>query len=262
MSNAAMLALGFCIIFVMNALGAALVFFFKRDVSSEINTLFLGFASGVMVAASVFSLLLPAVEQAEGWGRWNFVPAVVGFLAGGVFLVLLDKLIPHLHYGTNEEEGPRVALAKPARLFLAITIHNIPEGLAVGLAFGAAATEGTQAAFLAALMLAVGIGIQNFPEGAAVALPMKAAAGSRRKAFVLGALSGAVEPLFAAVGYFLAAYLVAAQPWLLSFAAGAMIFVVAEDLIPDAKSEEHPHLGAWGVMVGFAVMMALDVAFG
>lgn len=262
MSNAAMLALGFCIVFVMNALGAALVFLFRGNISEKINTLFLGFASGVMTAASVFSLLLPAIEQAQGWGRWNFLPAVVGFLAGGAFLVLLDKLIPHLHYGTNEEEGPRVALARPARLFFAVTIHNIPEGLAVGLAFGAAATEGTQAAFLAALMLAVGIGIQNFPEGAAIALPMKAATGSRWKAFGLGTLSGAVEPLFALVGYVLAAYLAAAQPWLLSFAAGAMVFVVAEDLIPDAKLEGHPHLSAWGVMAGFAVMMALDVAFG
>lgn len=262
MSNIAYILLGFAVIFAANALGAVLVFFFKRDISERVNTLFLGFASGVMTAASVFSLLLSAIEQAQGWGRWNFVPAVVGFLAGGAFLVALDKLIPHLHYGTNEEEGPHVALTKPVRLFFAVTIHNIPEGLAVGLAFGAAATEGTQAAFLAALMLAVGIGIQNVPEGAAIALPMKTATGSRGKAFALGALSGAVEPLFAAVGCVLAAYLAAAQPWLLSFAAGAMVFVVAEDLIPDAKLEAHPHLSAWGVMAGFAVMMALDVAFG
>ena len=262
MSNIAYILLGFAVIFAANALGAALVFFFKRDISERVNTLFLGFASGVMTAASVFSLLLPAIEQAQGWGRWNFVPAVVGFLAGGAFLVALDKLIPHLHYGTNEEEGPHVALAKPVRLFFAVTIHNIPEGLAVGLAFGAAATEGTQAAFLAALMLAVGIGIQNVPEGAAIALPMKTATGSRGKAFALGALSGAVEPPSPAAGYVLAAYHAAAQPWLLSFAAGAMVFVVAEDLIPDAKLEVHPHLSAWGVMAGFAVMMALDVAFG
>lgn len=262
MSNAAMLALGFVIVFAINALGAAFVFAFRGDVSEKINTLFLGFASGVMVAASVFSLLLPAIEQAQGWGRWNFLPAVIGFFAGGAFLVLLDRLIPHLHYATNEEEGPRVALPKPARLFFAVTIHNIPEGLAVGLAFGAAATDGTSAAYLAALMLAVGIGIQNLPEGAAVALPMKAATGSRWKAFCLGTLSGAVEPLFAAVGFFLASQLAGAQPWLLSFAAGAMVFVVAEDLIPDAKLETHPHLSAWGVMAGFALMMALDVAFG
>ena len=262
MSNAGLIALGFSVIFVMNALGAALVFFFKKEVSEKVNTIFLGFASGVMTAASVFSLLLPAIEDSSALGTWKFLPAMVGFLAGGGFLVLLDKLIPHIHSGTNEEEGPPVRLAKPLRLFFAVTIHNIPEGLAVGLAFGAAATEGTQAAFLGALALAVGIGIQNFPEGTAIALPMKTATGSRAKAFGLGALSGAVEPLFALVGYFLAAYLAAAQPWLLSFAAGAMVFVVAEDLIPDAKLEAHPHLSAWGMMAGFAVMMALDVAFG
>ncbi len=253
---------GFAVIFVMNALGAAMVFFFRKDISPKVNTLFLGFASGVMIAASVWSLLLPAIDGAADWGSWSFVPAVCGFLLGGIFLVLLDKVVPHFHFGTNEEEGPRVALRKPVKLFLAVTIHNIPEGLAVGFAFGAAATLGTDAAYVAALALAVGIGIQNLPEGAAVALPLKTATGSRRKAFAYGACSGAVEPLFAVVGYFLAAHLSAAQPWFLSFAAGAMVFVVAEDLIPDAKMEEHPHLGTWGVMLGFALMMTLDVVFG
>lgn len=262
MSGIAYTAVGFSVIFLMNALGSAFVFFFKKDVSPKANTLFLGFAAGVMVAASFFSLLLPAFEGAEGWGTWSFVPVVIGFLLGGVFLVLLDKLVPHLHFGTNEEEGPHVVLKKPLKLFFAVTIHNIPEGLAVGFAFGAAASLGTEAAYLAALALAIGIAIQNFPEGTAVALPMRNATGSRAKAFAYGAFSGIVEPVFAVVGYFLAAALEAAQPWLLAFAAGAMIFVVAEDIIPDAKVEDHPHLGTWGVMAGFAVMMVLDVVFG
>lgn len=254
--------IGFSIIFVMTALGASLVYFFKREVSPKANTLFLGFASGIMIAASVWSLLIPSIEGAENYGNFSFVPAAVGFLIGGLFLVLLDKVLPHFHKGTEEEEGPPVAVKKSTRLFLAVTIHNIPEGLAVGFAFGAAAAVGTAAAYISALGLAVGIAIQNFPEGAAVALPMRAVMGSRNKAFLYGMGSGVVEPIFALVGYFLAAFLTAAQPWFLAFAAGAMIFVVAEDLIPDAKLSEHPHLGTWGVMAGFAVMMILDVALG
>ena len=263
MSATAMTALGFCIIFVATTAGAALVFFFKGELSGKLNTLFLGFASGVMVAASVWSLLIPSIEGAgEIYGALSFLPAVIGFLLGGAFLVLIDKLVPHLHKGTNEEEGLKSHLNKPAKLFLAVTIHNIPEGLAVGFAFGAAAAIGEEGAFVSALGLAVGMAIQNFPEGAAVSLPMKTATGSRGKAFLYGMGSGAVEPIFAVIGYFLAANLTAAQPWFLAFAAGAMIFVVVEDLIPDAHLSEHPHFGTWGAMLGFAVMMALDVALG
>lgn len=264
MTDTAITVLGFAIIFAATAAGSALVFFFKKDLSPKFNTVFLGFASGVMVAASVWSLLIPAIEASEETygGVWKLVPAVVGFIAGGLFLVLIDKIIPHIHKGTNEEEGVINHLKKPVKLFLAVTIHNIPEGLAVGFAFGAAAAAGGHAEIISALGLAIGIAIQNFPEGAAVSLPMKSAAGGRTKAFLYGTASGAVEPLFATVGYFLAANLASAQPWLLAFAAGAMIFVVAEDLIPDSKLSEHPHLGAWGVMVGFALMMALDVALG
>ena len=259
----ALTVIGFTIIFVATTLGAALVFAFRSGMSERLNTLFLGFASGVMVAASVWSLLIPSIDGAsEGWGDWSFVPAVLGFLLGGGFLVLIDKLVPHLHWGTNEEEGPKSHLKKPAKLFLAVTIHNIPEGLAVGFAFGAAAAAGEYGAFVSALGLAIGMAIQNLPEGAAVALPMRSATGSRLKAFLYGAASGAVEPLFAVVGYFLAANLTAAQPWFLAFAAGAMIFVVVEDLIPDAHLSEHPHFGTWGAMAGFALMMALDVALG
>mgnify|MGYP001622919836 FL=1 len=258
-----MTVLGFCIIFIATTAGSALVFLFKGELSGKLNTLFLGFASGVMVAASVWSLLIPSIEGAEEtYGALSFLPAVIGFLLGGAFLVLIDKLVPHFHKGTNEEEGLKSHLNKPAKLFLAVTIHNIPEGLAVGFAFGAAAALGEQGAFVSALGLAVGMAIQNFPEGAAVSLPMKTATGSRSKAFLYGMGSGAVEPVFAVIGYFLAANLTTAQPWFLAFAAGAMIFVVVEDLIPDAHLSEHPHFGTWGAMLGFVVMMALDVALG
>lgn len=262
MGNTAMTVLGFSVIFLATTLGSAVVWFFKKDISQKVNTLFLGFASGIMVAASVWSLLIPALEGAGSWEKFSFVPAVCGFLLGGAFLVLLDHILPHVHQGTQEEEGPRVALSKPVKMFLAVTLHNIPEGLAVGFAFGGAAAAGESGAFVSALALAVGLAIQNFPEGVAVSLPMKGLTGSRGKAFLYGTASGAVEPVFAVAGYFLAAALTALQPWFLSFAAGAMIFVVAEDLIPESHIAEHPHLGTWGVMFGFAVMMVLDVALG
>ena len=262
MPQTVMVILGFSIIFLATTAGSAIVWFFKKDISEKVNTLFLGFASGVMIAASVWSLIIPFIEGAESWGKWSFVPAVIGFLLGGLFLVLLDHVVPHVHQGTKEEEGPRSPLKKSTKMFLAVTIHNIPEGLAVGFAFGAAVALGESAAYVSALALAIGLAIQNFPEGAAVALPMKAATGSRAKAFLFGMASGAVEPVFAVVGFFLAALLTSLQPWFLAFAAGAMVFVVAEDLIPDSHLASHPHLGTWGVMVGFAVMMVLDVALG
>lgn len=256
MNGALLTVAGFMLIFVATTLGAALVFFFKKDVSDNLNAVFLGCAAGIMTAASVWSLLIPAIEGATDYGSWNFAPATVGFIAGGFFLVFLDKFAARF-YGEN---GLSADLKKPRKMFLAMTIHNIPEGLAVGFAFGAAC--GDKAALFSAFGLAFGIAIQNFPEGAAVSLPLKRAAGGNLQAFLFGAGSGAVEPVAAVIGYFLASTLIVAQPWLLSFAAGAMIFVVAEDLIPDAKSEENPHLGTWGVMIGFAIMMALDVALG
>jgi len=262
MSNLGLTVFGIAFIFAMTTMGASLVYFFKGKINEKVNTLFLGFASGIMIAASIWSLLLPAIEMSADYGNFKFLPALVGFLSGGVFLILIDKLIPHIHKGSGTEEGVKNHLSKSAKLFLAVTIHNIPEGLAVGFAFGAAAIIGTQAAFLSAMGLAIGIGIQNFPEGTTVALPICSNGASTHKAFLFGTLSGAVEPLFAVIGYFLASTISAIQPWLLSFAAGAMIFVVAEDLIPDAKIESNPHLGTWGVMIGFAIMMVLDVAFG
>lgn len=254
--------LGISFIFMMTTLGAALVFFFRKGISDRVNSIFLGFASGIMIAASVWSLLIPAMSMSEGWGKWSFLPAAVGFLLGGAFLVLIDKVVPHFHQGTNQEEGPHSALKKSTKLFLAITIHNIPEGLSVGFAFGAAASLGTDAAFVAALGLALGIGIQNFPEGAAVSLPMKKSTGSNSHSFLMGMGSGAVEPVAAVLGYFLAAQIELLQPWLLAFAAGAMIFVVTEDLIPDMKLDNTSHAASWGLMAGFVLMMALDVALG
>ena len=262
MSNIGIVILGISIIFLATTAGAALVFFFKKDISEKLNTIFLGFAAGVMIAASIWSLLIPSIESSSSLGKLNFIPAAVGFILGGLFLVILDKVIPHFHVGTGQEEGPHTSIQKPTKMFLAVTIHNIPEGLAVGFAFGGAAVIGTHEAYLSALGLAIGIAIQNIPEGTAVALPLKNATGSNTKSFLFGLGSGAVEPVAAIIGYFLAASITVIQPWLLAFAAGTMIFVVAEDLIPDAKMNEHPHLGTWGVMIGFALMMILDVALG
>ncbi|MBE6127332.1 MAG: ZIP family metal transporter [Erysipelotrichaceae bacterium] len=262
MDNVWLTVFGFALIFLATTLGAALVFFFKKDLSPKANTIFLGFAGGIMIAASVWSLLLPAIESSQDYGNWKFVPAVIGLLLGALFMVVIDKLVPHFHKGTGEEEGLHSSLSKPKKMFLAMTIHNVPEGLAVGFAFGGAALIGTNEAFLAALGLSIGIAIQNFPEGAAVALPMVGQLNSKHKAFLYGALSGIVEPIAAIIGYFLASALASAMPWLLAFAAGAMLFVVVEDLIPDAHLESHPHLGTWSIVIGFALMMVLDVALG
>lgn len=255
--------IGFTIIFLATTAGSALVYFFKRDIPKRTNAIILGFAAGVMIAASVWSLLIPSINAAEStFGSWSWVPATIGFLLGGVFLVLLDHLLPHFHPGTGHAEGPHVKVHKSTRLFLAVTIHNIPEGLAVGLAFGAAAVSGEPSAYYAALGLAIGMSIQNFPEGAAIALPMKVATGSKHKSFLFGMGSGAVEPIAAIIGYILASEVAILHPWMLGFAAGAMIFVVAEDLIPDSSINEFPHAGTWGVMFGFVLMMILDVALG
>lgn len=255
--------IGFTIIFLATTAGSALVYFFSHDIPKRVNAIILGFAAGVMIAASVWSLLIPSIEAAEpAFGIWSWVPASIGFLLGGLFLVLLDHLLPHFHIGTGHEEGPHVRVHKSTRLFLAVTIHNIPEGLAVGLAFGAASVSGEPGALYAALGLAIGMAIQNFPEGAAIALPMKVATRSKHKAFLFGMGSGAVEPLAAIVGYILASEVAILHPWMLGFAAGAMLFVVAEDLIPDSNISEYPHAGTWGVMIGFVIMMILDVALG
>ncbi len=249
--------------FLMTALGAGLVFIFKKEMGKGIQRAFLGFAAGVMIAASVWSLLIPAIEETESNGGIGWVPAAGGFILGGVFLLLLDFIMPHLHIGEQKPEGMPSAFRRTTLLVLAVTLHNIPEGMAVGLAFALAAQHpGDQALFAAAVTLALGIGIQNFPEGAAISLPLRQEGMSRLKAFALGSLSGIVELLFG-VGITLIATLISPyMPWFLAFAAGAMIYVVVEELIPEANQGEHSNLGTIGVMAGFLIMMILDVALG
>lgn len=253
---------GIGFIFLATALGSALVFCFQKEIPPKWNAILLGVASGIMIAASIWSLLLPAIEQAShNWGDFAFIPISVGFIFGGLFLLFLDKISPYLRKRSYRgKEIKRKPMSKATKLFIAVTLHNIPEGLAVGFAFGAAYAIGSTAAYVAALGLALGMGIQNFPEGAAVALPIKAETGKKTKAFLYGAASGAVEPIFAALGFGLAAYLQWLQPWLLAFSAGAMMFVVVEDLIPEANADGSATLGAWGLMFGFLIMMILDVA--
>ena len=255
--------IGILIPFVGTTIGAAMVFFMKHEMSTRLTRILLGFASGVMLAASVWSLLLPSIEQAEASGHIPWLPAAVGFLAGIGFLLLLDTIIPHLHRDTEAAEGMPSRLRKDTMLFLAIVLHNIPEGMAVGLSFARAAQHGGSRGLVAAAgALALGIGIQNFPEGAAVALPLHQEGLSRMKSFVYGALSGIVEPLFGVAVVLVSAQLTPFMPWLLSAAAGAMLYVVVEELIPEAHLGEHSHSGTLGVMAGFLVMMILDVALG
>ena len=249
--------------FMMTALGAALVFFFRQGIGAWAQKICLGFAAGVMTAASVWSLLIPAIEEAEaaGWPGW--IPAAGGFVLGAALLLLLDGLLPHLHPGARDPEGAPSPFKRTTLMVFAVTLHNIPEGMAVGLIFALAAQHGDDpGAYAAALALAAGIGIQNFPEGAAVSLPLRQEGMSRWRAFLSGAASGAVEPLFGVMAVLLAGRLEPLMPWLLSAAAGAMIYVVVEELIPEAHLGEHSNVGTLGVMSGFLVMMILDVALG
>lgn len=252
-----------CFTWAMTAAGAAIVFTTK-EVSRKVLDAMLGFAAGVMIAASYWSLLAPAIEMSEGKAIPAWLPAVIGFLAGGLFLRAIDKVLPHLHIGfpTEEAEGVKTAWRRSTLLILAITLHNIPEGLAVGVAFGALAAGLPATTLGAAVALAIGIGIQNFPEGLAVSMPLRREGLSRRKSFWYGQLSGFVEPVAGVIG---AAAVIIAQPILpyaLAFAAGAMIFVVIEELVPEAQRGGNTDLATMGGMVGFAVMMLLDVALG
>ncbi len=247
----------------VTALGAGMVFFFK-SINRKVLDAMLGFAAGVMIAASFWSLLAPAIEMSEGGVLPVWVPAVVGFLAGGIFLRIVDKVLPHLHIGlpTSEAEGIKTSWQRSVLLILAITLHNIPEGLAVGVAFGAVATGLPSASLAGAVALAVGIGIQNFPEGAAVSVPLRREGFSRFKSFWYGQLSGLVEPIAGVIGAYAVVSMRVILPYALAFAAGAMIFVVIEELIPESQSDRNTDISTMGAMVGFAVMMALDVAFG
>ena len=246
--------------FLMTVLGAAVVFFFKSDRHSEkAQSVFLGFASGVMIAASVWSLLIPAIDEAERLGKKGWIPASFGFMLGVVFLMLLDKLIPYFRPEPDREDCVKNGLKRTSMLIFAITLHNIPEGMAVGLAFALAAKNDSSVLLASAIALAVGMGIQNFPEGAAISLPIRQAGRSRSRACVCGAASGVVEPVFGLVTVLIAGTAQLLLPWLLSFAAGAMLYVVVEELIPEAHLG-NSHIGTLGVMIGFLLMMTLDVA--
>ncbi len=247
----------------VTALGASMVFFFKK-INRKVLDGMLGFAAGVMIAASFWSLLNPAIEMAESAGNPPWVPAVIGFLTGGAFLWLADQIIPHLHLGfpREEAEGVQTSWRRSVLLVLAITLHNIPEGLAIGVAFGAAAIGVPEASLAAAVALALGIGIQNFPEGAAVSVPLRREGMSRSKSFLYGQASGVVEPIAGVIGAAAVILMQPILPYALSFAAGAMIYVVVEELIPESQLEKNTDIATIGAMLGFAVMMTLDVALG
>lgn len=255
-------ALGLLIPFAGTTLGAAIVFFVKHTLGERFQKLLLGFASGVMVAASMFSLILPALDMAEQQGVVTWVPALVGFLAGIAFLLLLDVLIPHLHLNADTPEGRPAHIEKSTMLLFAVTLHNIPEGMAVGVVFAGVLAGNTGISLAAALALSIGIALQNFPEGAIISLPLRANGFSRKRAFVYGTLSGVVEPVAALATILLTGIMTPILPYLLCFAAGAMIYVVVEELIPEAQQGEHSNIGTIGTALGFALMMVLDIALG
>ena len=254
--------IGIMIPFVGTALGSAMVFFMKKEMNKKLEKMLLGFASGVMIAASVWSLLIPAIDMAEQKGGISWMPPAVGFLLGMGFLLLLDTLTPHLHYTDEKPEGVPAQLKKTTMLVLAVTLHNIPEGMAVGVTFAGVLSENTMMTLTGAFALSVGIAIQNFPEGAIISMPLKSQGLSRKRAFFYGAMSGIVEPIAALITILLTGLVVPLLPYLLSFAAGAMIYVVVEELIPEAQAGEHSNISTVGVAVGFVLMMILDVALG
>ena len=254
--------IGVLIPFVGTMVGAAGVFFMKRGLGDRTQRALTGFASGVMVAASIWSLLIPAMEQAGGMGKLAFVPAAIGFWAGILFLLLLDSVVPHLHMHAEKAEGPKSKLKRTTMMVLAVTLHNIPEGMAVGVVCAGFLSGNALISAGGALALAVGIAIQNFPEGAIISMPLHAEGVSKNKAFLYGTLSGAVEPAGAILTILAAGLILPAMPYLLSFAAGAMIYVVVEELIPEMSAGEHSNIGVIAFTAGFTVMMALDVALG
>jgi ZIP family zinc transporter len=246
--------------FLGTAAGAACVFFIKKQISMNLQRVFTGFAAGVMVAASVWSLLIPAMDMSESMGKFAFFPALVGFLLGIVFLLFMDNLIPHLHVGSDHPEGQKSNLGRSAMMFLAVTIHNLPEGAACGAILAGVLSGQGSVTMAGAITLTIGIAIQNFPEGAIISLPLHSEGNSKGKAFALGALSGIVEPMGAVIAIALAGIITPILPYLLAFAAGAMIYVVVEELIPESCEGEHSNLGTIAFAVGFALMMVLDVA--
>ena len=253
---------GILIPFLGTTLGAACVFFLKKALSESLQRALTGFAAGVMVAASVWSLLIPAIEQASGMGRLSFAPAAIGFWCGILFLLLLDHVIPHLHRNCEQTEGPKIHLQRSTMLLLAVTLHNIPEGMAVGVMYAGYLSGNAQITAAGALALSLGIAIQNFPEGAIISMPLRAEGMSKSKAFLCGTLSGIVEPIGALLTILAAQHIIAFLPYFLSFAAGAMLYVVVEELIPEMSQGRHSNLGTLFFAIGFTLMMALDVGLG
>lgn len=254
--------LGILIPFAGTTLGAACVFFMKNTLGVSIHRALAGFAAGVMVAASIWSLLIPSIEQSEHLGIFSFLPAFVGFWTGVLFLLALDNLIPHLHVGSNEAEGIKSKLNRTTMMVLAVTLHNIPEGMAVGVMYAGFLAGNTQITAASALALSIGIAIQNFPEGAIISMPLKDEGVSKGKAFLGGVLSGVVEPIGAVLTILISQRIIPLLPYLLSFAAGAMLYVVVEELIPEMSQGKHSNIGAVFFAVGFSLMMVLDVALG
>ena len=256
------LLIGLIIPLLGTMLGAAFVFLMKDEMSPRLQKTLLGFASGVMVAASVWSLLIPSMDMVADSGRWSVLPAAVGFLLGMGFLLMIDELTPHLHIGTDKPEGPRSRLSRTAMLALAVTIHNLPEGMAVGVVFAGAESGMSNISLASAIAVSLGIAIQNVPEGAIISMPMRAAGNTEWKSFLIGSLSGAVEPLGGLAVILLASFMTPVLPYMLAFAAGAMFYVVVEELIPEANEGEHSNLSTIGFAIGFVLMMVLDVVLG
>ena len=256
------IAIGLLIPFIGTTLGSAMVFFMRNKINRKVERLLLGFAAGVMIAASIWSLLIPAMDMAEQQGKATWVPAAIGFSLGILFLLLLDHIIPHLHLKKNKPEGIKAKLKNSTMMVLAVTLHNIPEGMAVGVVFAGLMTQNSGITFASALALAIGIAIQNFPEGAIISMPLKAEGISKPKAFIYGTLSGIVEPIAAIITILFTSTVTPILPYILAFAAGAMIYVVIEELIPEAQEGEHSDIGTIGFAIGFVLMMVLDIALG
>lgn len=253
--------IGILIPFLGTSLGAACVYTMKKEMNKNVNKILLGFASGVMIAAAVWSLIIPAIDMSESKGKFAFVPAAIGVLFGVIFLFSLDKVIPHLHINSSKEEGVKASkFKKTTKLIFSVVLHNIPEGMAVGIAFSAVMNEGSVVTFASALALSIGIAIQNFPEGAIISMPLRSEGFSKNKSFLYGVLSGIVEPIGALITIAFSSYIIPIMPYLLSFAAGAMIFVVVEELIPEAAEDNSSDISAIAFAIGFVIMMALDVA--
>lgn len=256
------IAFGVLLPFLGTTLGSAMVFFLKEEMNTKLKKVLLGFASGVMIAASVWSLLIPAIEMSESQGKVAYIPAVIGFLLGMGFLLVLDSYIPHLHLDTDKPEGKESNISKSFMLIFAVALHNLPEGMAVGVVLAGVLSGSTMMSYAGALALALGIAIQNFPEGAIISMPLVGSGLSKKKSFLYGFLSGVVEPIGALITLALTSFITPVLPYILSFAAGAMMYVVVEELIPESQEGDHSNIGTIGTALGFALMMVLDIALG